>query len=225
MGDPPDPLPRIGPRRRGQGAYGAGVTTTPPGDYWNHNVHYQRVILDAVPPGCVAALEVGCGDGLLAAKLAERCATVTGIDQDGPMIAAARARAVPGATFIQADFLSCPLEPGSFDFTCAVTALHHMDFAAALAKMAEAVRPGGRVAVVGIGRDHSPADWVIGAAGAAANLWYRATRGQGNPGAPIMDPSLSWAQSRAIARRVLPGVRYRRLMLWRFSLTWDKPTG
>ena len=43
---------------------------------WNHNVHYQPVILRAVPPGCGAALEVGCGDGLLASRLAERCAEV-----------------------------------------------------------------------------------------------------------------------------------------------------
>jgi hypothetical protein len=33
---------------------------------WNHNVHYQPVVLQAVPAGCGAALEVGCGDGLLA---------------------------------------------------------------------------------------------------------------------------------------------------------------
>jgi hypothetical protein len=31
--------------------------------YWNHNVHYQPVILNAVPPGCDTALDVGCGDG------------------------------------------------------------------------------------------------------------------------------------------------------------------
>ncbi len=42
--------------------------------YWNHNVHYQLVILRAVPAGCDRALEVGCGDGLLAGRLAERCA-------------------------------------------------------------------------------------------------------------------------------------------------------
>ena len=42
-------------------------------DYWNHNVHYQPVILKAVPADCGAALEVGCGDGLLARRLAERC--------------------------------------------------------------------------------------------------------------------------------------------------------
>ena len=50
--------------------------------YWNHNVQYQPVILGAVPPGCGSALEVGCGDGMLTARLAERCADVTGIDRD-----------------------------------------------------------------------------------------------------------------------------------------------
>jgi 2-polyprenyl-3-methyl-5-hydroxy-6-metoxy-1,4-benzoquinol methylase len=64
----------------------------PASGYWNHNVHYQPLILDAVPPGCRAALDVGCGDGLLAARLAERCAKVTGIDRDPRMIALARAQ-------------------------------------------------------------------------------------------------------------------------------------
>jgi SAM-dependent methyltransferase len=199
------------------------VTATPPADYWNHNVHYQRVILNAVPPGCDTAIDVGCGDGLLVSKLVTRCGTVTGIDRDAPMIAAARRRAVPGATFVLDDFLNCPLAAGSFDFACAVTVLHHLDFAAALAKMAEIVRPGGRVAVIGIGRDGSFTDRATSAAGVPVNLWYRAARGQGNPGAPIMDPSLTWAETRAAARRVLPGVRYRRHLLWRYSLVWDKP--
>ena len=61
--------------------------------YWNHNVHYQPLILGAVPPGCGQALDVGCGDGMLARRLAERCAEVTGIDRDPRMIALARAQA------------------------------------------------------------------------------------------------------------------------------------
>ena len=60
--------------------------------YWNHNVHYQPVILSAVPPGCRTALDVGCGDGLLAGRLAARCAKVTAIDRNPPMIARARAQ-------------------------------------------------------------------------------------------------------------------------------------
>ena len=50
--------------------------------YWNHNVHYQPVILRGVPADCTRALEVGCGDGLLARRLAERCAEVTAIDRE-----------------------------------------------------------------------------------------------------------------------------------------------
>jgi SAM-dependent methyltransferase len=192
------------------------------------------VILDAVPDACGAAVDVGCGDGLLAGKLAARCAAVTGIDRDARIIevAKARGRAVPGVRevsgvsevrFVRGDFLGYPFADASFDFACANTALHHMDFGAALAKMARILRPGGRLAVVGLGRDGSPADWVIGAAGIPANLYYKRTRGEGNPGAPIMEPAMTWSQVRATAARILPGARYRRHLLWRYSLQWTKP--
>ena len=125
--------------------------------YWNHNVHYQPVILGAVPPGCGAALEVGCGDGLLAEQ-ARR--TLRGGHRDRPgrrMIALARSRAqaaTPGrVTVIEADYLAHPVADASFDFACANTSLHHMDFAAALTAMARALRPGGRLAVIGLAAD------------------------------------------------------------------------
>ena len=139
--------------------------------YWNHNVHYQPVILGAVPAGCGAALEVGCGDGLLASKLAERCAEVTAIDRDARMTALARARAQkarPGrVTVIEADYLAHPIADASFDFACANTSLHHMDFAAALTAMARALRPGGRLAVIGLAASHSIGDYLADAPGIA----------------------------------------------------------
>jgi ubiquinone/menaquinone biosynthesis C-methylase UbiE len=130
--------------------------------YWNHNVHYQPVILGAVPPRCGPALDVGCGDGLLACKLAERCTQVTGIDRDVRMIAVARERKQAQAheghiTFVAADFLAYPLAEASFDFVCANTSLHHMDFAAALTAMAKVLRPGGNLAIIGLAKTgHSP---------------------------------------------------------------------
>jgi ubiquinone/menaquinone biosynthesis C-methylase UbiE len=98
-------------------------------DYWNHNVHYQPLILRAVPSGCGRALDVGCGDGLLACRLAQRCGSVTGIDSDARMINVARSRAEGSRgqlTFIEADFLAHPMADASFDFVCANTSLHHM---------------------------------------------------------------------------------------------------
>jgi ubiquinone/menaquinone biosynthesis C-methylase UbiE len=195
-------------------------------DYWNHNVHYQSVILNAVPDGCRAALEVGCGDGLLAGRLAERAAEVTAIDRDAGMIALARERvAGPRVRFVQADFLAYPVEAASYDFACANTVLHHMDFAAALEAMVRALRPGGRLAVAGLAADRSPADYLIAAPGVPANWIYRAFRGHGESGAPVKDPDMTWAMVRATARDVLPGVRYRRHLLWRYSLRWRKPGG
>lgn len=195
-------------------------------EYWNHNVHYQRLILDVVPVGCAAAIDIGCGDGLLACKLAARSAAVTGIDRDERIIGRARerGRAVPAVSFIHGDFLTYSLNEGSFDFACANKALHHMDFGAALAKMARILRPGGRLTVVGLGNNGSPADWALGAAGIPVNMYYKRTRGEANPGAPVMDPDMTWAQVRVTAARVIPGARYRRHLLWRYSLVWTKPT-
>ena len=143
------------------------------------------------------------------------------------MIAFARERAggqgLRTVTFLAEDFLKYPVKDASFDFVCANTVLHHMDFAAALAKMARILRLGGRLAVVGLAREGSPADWLVAAAGIPANWVYKLTRGEGTSGAPVMDPDMTWAQVRSTARRVLPGVRYRRHLLWRCSLLWNKP--
>ena len=194
--------------------------------YWNHNVHYQPVILNAVPPGCQTALDVGCGDGLLAARLAERCAEVTGIDRNPRMIATARAQHTRARiTFIEADFLTHPFADESFDFVCANTSLHHMDFTAALTTMARLLRPGGRLAVVGLAADKSIGDILAAAPAIPVNLFYRAIYHQAESGAPIIYPDHSWHQARTAAANALPGVRYRRHLLWRYSLLWRKPCG
>jgi ubiquinone/menaquinone biosynthesis C-methylase UbiE len=195
----------------------------PRSGYWNHNVRYQPVILNAVPPGCRTALDVGCGDGMLAARLADHCAKVTAIDRNPPMIARARAQHPSGIAFIEADFLAYPLETASFDFVCANTALHHMDFTAALTTMARLLRPGGRLAVIGLAADKSITDLLAAAPAVPVNLFYRGIYGWGESGAPIMDPDHSWREVRAAARETLPGVRYRRHLLWRYSLLWTKP--
>jgi SAM-dependent methyltransferase len=192
--------------------------------FWNHNVHYQPVILAVVPPGCGPALDVGCGDGMLACRLADRCTEVTGIDRDPRMIALARGREHARTRFLEADFLTYPFEAASFDFVCANTSLHHMDFAAALTTMARVLRPGGRLAVIGLAADKSLADLLAAAPGVPVNLVYRALHRQGESGAPTMDPDMSWRGVRTEATRLLPGVRYRRHLLWRYSLLWRKPS-
>ena len=59
---------------------------------WNHNEHFHGWILRNLPARRRAAVDVGCGTGMLAGKLAGRFARVTGIDADAGMAAAASAR-------------------------------------------------------------------------------------------------------------------------------------
>ncbi|MFI9360831.1 class I SAM-dependent methyltransferase [Kitasatospora sp. NPDC053057] len=46
-----------------------------------------------------------------------------------------------------------------FDFACSVTAVHHLDFTAALARMRELLCPGGVLVVVGPAREETATGW------------------------------------------------------------------
>ncbi|XIE77169.1 class I SAM-dependent methyltransferase [Streptomyces sp. SBR177] len=194
--------------------------------YWNTNVARHPGILRAVPEGCGHALDVGCGDGLLARKLAGRAQQVTGIDQSPVMIARARtlAAADPRLAFFEGDFLTAELPAASYDFVCSVTAIHHMDFEEAIVRMRELLRPGGTLVVVGLAREASATEWAaLIAAAPVVRITKVLRRASGPQGMPVADPQMSYGEVRAAARRLLPGVRYRRHVLRRYSLTWQKP--
>ena len=202
-------------------------------EYWNHNVYYQPLILGAVPPNCGSALDVGCGDGLLACRLAGRCRDVTGVDRDRRMITLARERArdLRNVAFIDAEFPAFPFEDASFDFIASDTAIHHMNFEATLMAMTRLLRPGGRLAIVGLARSATMHDYLYDAMGVPLNLALgvahgalrAARREDRTPSYPIKDPTMTWDDVRFGALRLLPGVRYRRHLLFRYSLMWQKP--
>ncbi|WP_406635455.1 class I SAM-dependent methyltransferase [Amycolatopsis sp. WGS_07] len=189
--------------------------------YWNTNVARHPGILRAVPAGCSTALDVGCGDGLLARKLAAVVPSVTGVDSSPEMIAQARSQSAD--TFIEGDFMVADL--GTYDFVCSVATIHHLDFEAALRRMRDVLNPGGTLVVVGLARDASPRDWMATIAAAPiVRIVKTLRRAHGPEGMPAMQPRMSYREVRTTARRLLPGVRYRRHVLRRYSLTWQKPS-
>ena len=194
-------------------------------EHWNHNTHYYPLVLAAAPDPCARALDVGCGDGLLVRALASRCAAVTGLDRSAEMVDQARmlCAGLPNTDFVAADLLAADLPDGGFDLVASVAAIHHLDFAAGLRRMATLLRPGGVLVVVGLANNGSLADRVISLAGVPTHQVLRLRHGYWAHGSPLADPDLTWGQVRTAARRLLPGVRWRRHLLWRYSLTWTKP--
>jgi SAM-dependent methyltransferase len=207
---------------------------------WDHNAYYDRLLLRVLPNRVQHVLDVGCGAGRLATALATRAGCVDAVDRDETMIAAAR-RQVPGnVTCVLADVMDLPLAAGSYDAIMSMTALHHLPLAPSLQRLSEALRPGGVLAVVAVPRRDLFRDLPIDL---AATTWHHlvgwglvagAATGRGwgsrlrlvpeHDHMPMRDPELTTRQVRQQAAAVLPGVRVRRLLLWRYLLTWRRPT-
>lgn len=98
-----------------------------------------------------AVLDIGCGCGATSASLAERGATVTGVDVSEPMLARARERTQgsPNPTYVLADAQVAPFEAEGFDGVFSRFGVMFFDDpVAAFANIRRAVRPAGRLAFV-----------------------------------------------------------------------------
>lgn len=73
------------------------------------------------------ALDLGCGRGSYAARLADRGWEVVGVDSVARAIGAAKERDIPGATFRVADVTALPADLGRFDLFLDVGCFQHLD--------------------------------------------------------------------------------------------------
>ena len=212
----------------------AGVNARHP---WNHNEHFHRWILRNLPIRRLAAVDVGCGTGVLAGRLAPHFARVTGIDADEGMAAAASAHlaGMPQVSIVRCGFNEfASASAAEADLITMVAVLHHLDLGDTLARIPGLLAPGGRLLVVGLARMDSPADMVIDLISAAANPVVGLIRhprparppdesADGQPAMPVSDPATTLAEIATAARTSLPGAAVRRRLFFRYTLRWDKP--
>jgi SAM-dependent methyltransferase len=204
---------------------------------WDHNAYYHRLLLGQLPHRCDRVLDIGCGGGSFATRLASRVEHVDAVDRSPAMIELARQRTPDNVNCILADVLTDSL-PGTYDAIVSISALHHMPLQDALLRFAALLRPGGVLAVVALPREdllrELPTEAVaavghrlLGAAFAAARSvgssdWF--AKDSSNAAMPVvMDPPLTTREVADQAGAVLHGVRVRRLVFWRYLLRWDKP--
>lgn len=100
------------------------------------------------------ALDVGCGVGLLASRLAARFASLHGIDPSEQSVQAAR-KAAPAAHVQAYDGKRLPFAVQTFDIAFSTLVFHHVpsyEWYSLLLEMKRVVRPGGLVALI----EHNP---------------------------------------------------------------------
>lgn len=207
--------------------FGFEGIATPAGRLWNVNIHYDARLAACVPATASAVLDAGCGDGLLAARLARSVPHVVAIDVDAPVLGRAAAR-FPDARVLwcRADILAAPLRAGTFDAVLANAMFHHLpDTRSGLRQLGQLVRPGGTLAIVGFPR----AEWRDLPWAVTSTILRGVTirvRGKWPHTAPMTwPPRDSVRELREAAGEILPGSRVRLLLLGRYLLTWTRPPG
>ncbi|ORV81482.1 hypothetical protein AWC11_27000 [Mycobacterium interjectum] len=77
---------------------------------WTVNIHYDALLESKVPRAARCVLDVGCGDGFLAARLSRRVPEVIALDLDGPVLLRAQARfAAAPVRWVQGDVMTADL--------------------------------------------------------------------------------------------------------------------
>lgn len=192
-------------------------------DYWNHNSAYHPWLVGLAARRHGDVLDVGCGEGLLAQRLAAVSRRVVGIDADPISVwrAAQRLQPIGNATVEHARFEDLDEAERRYDPITFVASLHHLPLRDALHKARQMLRPAGQLAVVGLSANKSIADWVwagLCVPGArVGGLLHRETR---DIGVPVADPREDLDEIRRVAADVLPGAVVRRGLYYRYRLLW-----
>lgn len=207
---------------------------------WDHNAYYQRLLLRQMPQPGQRVLDVGCGAGAFAARLAQQCEQVDALDRSPEMIREAKRRTPGNVNCVLADVLTDPLPGKDYDAIFSISALHHMPLQDALPVLAAALRPGGILASVALPRPDVRRELPVEIAAAAGHRLLGAVfltkrllgssnglaKGSTHAAMPVvLDPPLTTHEVALQAAAILPGARVRRLLFWRYLLIWQKPAG
>jgi SAM-dependent methyltransferase len=206
---------------------------------WDHNSYYHERLLRALPARCGLVLDVGCGAGEFASRLAERADRVDALDSSPVMIAEAERGVPANVTCLLGDAATADLPIDTYDAVTSISALHHMELPVVLPRLAAALRPGGQLIAVSHHRLEIPRGLPAEAVSVLGNNARRVVllclpagrqyrremyqRHAARPQMPIMNPKLTLREVRAQAAAALPGSRVRWLVHWRYELTWRKP--
>jgi SAM-dependent methyltransferase len=120
-----------------------------------HYLHKRTAYVVRHCPPPARGLDVGCGTGVIAERLAATGYEMTGIDPSVGMLDVLRER-TQAVTAVEASGTDLPFEDGSFDLVLTVAVLHHVadpaDVRRTLSEMVRVARPGGHILVW----DHNP---------------------------------------------------------------------
>ena len=207
-----------------------------------HNDHYHNYLLRHLPSNCHHALEIGCGTGGFARRLAERSQHVIAIDLSPEMIrlACKRSAQFSNIDFELADIRDWPLPIESFNCVASIATLHHLPIEETLLKMKAALKPGGILLILDLFEPARVSDSLMaGLTDSLSNLvavpvsvglrlihhgrlFPRREERAAWSAHESHDTYPTMNEVHTLCARILPGVKIKKHLLWRYSIVWEK---
>jgi ubiquinone/menaquinone biosynthesis C-methylase UbiE len=199
-----------------------------------HNEHYHNFLLSHLPSHCDNSLDIGCGTGSFARRLAERSQHVLALDISPQMIRIARERSpqCPNIDFQLADVSAYSLPAESFDCLATIATLHHLPFEEMLLKMKAALKPRGVLLILDLFAPKGATDSILNLLALPVSVGLRLIHhGRLLPEREVRaawtaherhDSYPTLSEVHALCDRLLPGAKIRKHLLWRYSLVWKK---
>jgi len=194
---------------------------------------FERALLGRLPARCGRVLEVGCGHGALTRRVAARAESVLALDLSPEMIRVARDRSAawPNVEYRVADVAEADLPAGAFDVELSAATVHHLPLAPTVRRLADAVRPGGRLVIQDLVT--RPGLRFIPVNALAFGVRLLAGRGrwslrprplaalyaQHGEGERYLRPD----EAERAYRELLPGARVAHHLEWRYTMVWERP--
>jgi 2-polyprenyl-3-methyl-5-hydroxy-6-metoxy-1,4-benzoquinol methylase len=208
---------------------------------WTQNNHYHGFLLGHVPASCSRALEVGCGTGSFARRLAECAQQVVALDLSAEMVRVARSRSeqFKNLEYRCADVMAADLPRESFDCIVTIATLHHLPLREVLFKLKDSIKPGGVLLVIDL---FEPERNLLKPAGLRDEFLNVAAMGisgslrlvHNKRLKPRKEVRAAWEahgktdsyptmqEVRTLCAATLPGAKIRQHLLWRYSIVWKK---
>jgi ubiquinone/menaquinone biosynthesis C-methylase UbiE len=208
---------------------------------WTQNNHYHKFLLRYIRNDCQNALEVGCGTGAFARRLAERARHVVALDLSPEMIRVARSRATdsPNLEFHVADATLWDFPAAHFDYIATIATLHHLPLRAMILKLKAALKPGGVLIILDLFEPERNLFTVAGLVDTFLNLVAMGVsvslrlihNGRLKPPRAVRaawaaheqhDSYPGMSEIRELCAEILPGAEVKKHLLWRYSIVWQK---
>ncbi|MBE9052573.1 methyltransferase domain-containing protein [Nostocales cyanobacterium LEGE 11386] len=201
---------------------------------WNHNNHYHPFLLKQLPNKCKTVLDIGCGTGEFARRLAQCADQVIAIDLSPNMIEVAKQRSAQytNINFQVADVLQWEFPVEQFDAIASIATVHHLSLEKLLPHLKAALKPGGKLIILDLLEPENRQDVFSDFVAIPLNWLLQMSKNrhiQSTPAAAaamkehlLTDRYLTLSQARKIYTNSLGKVQVRKHLFWRYSVVWER---